>query len=483
MKTVFSAFVLILIGNMVLGQSIPTSKLYFHAPFDSDLNDVISNIKGKNYGATPTKNRFNQDSSAWYFDGTNDWADYGTDIQINDIDSLTFSVWVQPGYFEHPIFSSKPSGRHTIIGDAANGGGFRFVQYKKEFHFQVQKDGTWRTYGTQSDRMKHSWSHLVGVCDNGFVSFYINGELVDTADNSWRSRTLGKLNFEVARGTASNNTYWQGKIDDVRIYNSALSAGDVMDLFEAESIASTNFYDSLTLYDTIKTYDTVLVKNNIYDTIQVFDTTNITNYINDTVMVYDTVLVKKNIYDTVAVYDTIWLTKFDTTMVFDTTTIIAYDTVWTFDTATILTFDTVWTIAYDTITVTDTATILTFDTLITTVYDTIPFWDSVLSNDTLAIAVYTSLSPQPYRAILLYPNPATSQNENIIVEVPEFDGLVNHNIYIVNQNGQIVWSQSSPKDKYTIPVKDIGGSGTYFIRIINENGYSIGQSTFVITVK
>jgi type VI protein secretion system component Hcp len=71
-----------------------------------------------------------------------------------------------------------------------------------------------------------TWNHLVVSFYNKQAKTYINDELIET-----RSVTNSSLTLTRIGGRTSE--YFNGKIDDVRIYDRALSAAEVEQLYQA----------------------------------------------------------------------------------------------------------------------------------------------------------------------------------------------------------------------------------------------------------
>ncbi len=475
-------FLLTILTAFIANAQVPTSKLIFYAPFDGNVNDKIGNVKGSNKGGTSTKDRFNNDSSAWYFDGVNDWINYDFDIKTKHQDSFSISLWVQPGQFDHEIPTSVPNGRFTILGNAGGKAGFRFFQKSTKFYIEVQDDQQLDTYFDQDERLKNSWTHLVAVSDNGIIRLYANGIKVDSVDLSSNTRALGKYNFEIGRETFGNKTYWEGKLDDLRIYNKALNPKEVSNLFSAELKGTGQYTETAYTYDTIKVYDTVEVKTTLNDTIRKFDTTIYYNYINDSITVYDTLFITKNTFDTILFFDTIQISKIDTINVIDTITFYKYQITNIYDTANIIVFDTLYVQDYDSITIIDSITILRFDTIAATVYDTLIFWNKSLSNDTLFIPIFTTTNFITKNSFQLYPNPAAT-NQTLFISYTNSERANQFSINIINVNGKTVWQSDFYSYEHKIPISEIGVPGIYNIQMIAKNGALLGTSVFIINNK
>ena len=74
------------------------------------------------------------------------------------------------------------------------------------------------------------WGHLAGTYDGATVKLYIDGSLANSMSfsgtNAGMDTTMGAIGQ-----SGLNDRYFQGKIDDVRVYNRALSAGEVKQLY------------------------------------------------------------------------------------------------------------------------------------------------------------------------------------------------------------------------------------------------------------
>ena len=81
------------------------------------------------------------------------------------------------------------------------------------------------------------WYHVVGTYDGAYARIYVNGVLQSTSSSGTSTGYSGGI--YIARPQGSNN-YWNGSIDDVRIYNRALSASDVAMLYQYGTVIFNN---------------------------------------------------------------------------------------------------------------------------------------------------------------------------------------------------------------------------------------------------
>jgi hypothetical protein len=108
-------------------------------------------------------------------------------------------------------------------------------------------DGT--NIGTQTltDVFDNRWHHFVVVIDRA------NGQMKGYVDGASNGETTNISNFGNLLGSANNVTtgggsgsFFNGSIDDVQIYNRALSAGEVLALYNANATQYTNTFTGLT---------------------------------------------------------------------------------------------------------------------------------------------------------------------------------------------------------------------------------------------
>lgn len=133
--------------------------------------------------------------------------------------------------------------------EAGDGGGWRFPVYKKGLGYCFSTPTKkWADYTS-------GWHHIVGTFDGYVSKIYIDGELDSVSTN--QSPTVKKeigynqsakffIGCEAATANPSS-PYFSGKISDVRIYATALSAEDVKSLYETR--ASIDNYSNTYAYE------------------------------------------------------------------------------------------------------------------------------------------------------------------------------------------------------------------------------------------
>ncbi|MDP6905511.1 MAG: LamG domain-containing protein, partial [Verrucomicrobiota bacterium] len=77
------------------------------------------------------------------------------------------------------------------------------------------------------------WHHFVFTVDEDGASIYLDGN-AQQRDKWTGSSIKTENNYDVQIGAYGDQSYYQGKLDDIRIYNRALSAGEVKALYDSE---------------------------------------------------------------------------------------------------------------------------------------------------------------------------------------------------------------------------------------------------------
>ena len=166
------------------------------------------------YGAS-----FNE-RDALKFDGVDDYVDCGNDSSLNLGDNeFTIEAWVYPKRAE----GTWPDNRSTIFYEGSGGTWFVFIGYNK-LYLQTLIDPYPAVSTPVGSIQNNQWHHVVASAKSGEtdgIKLYINGELKGSGtlnlSGGSNKKYIGKLSTD----------YFNGTIDEVRIYNRALSAEEI----------------------------------------------------------------------------------------------------------------------------------------------------------------------------------------------------------------------------------------------------------------
>jgi len=181
---------------------------------ESDHNNDGSLGTGSS-APTWTTGKFN---NALSFDG-NDYVNCGTDSSLRfTSEPFTLSAW---------IYSTSTSSGAEIIAndDVSNGYGFLTIA-GGTLRFTTR--GTTDVYTDSSTTIPtNTWAHVVAIYtgSNGERKIYING-VEDASESITGSITAADDPLFIGQRADSSN-YFQGKIDEVKVYNYALTAEQI----------------------------------------------------------------------------------------------------------------------------------------------------------------------------------------------------------------------------------------------------------------
>jgi len=162
------------------------------------------------------------------FDGASDYVDVASSEELKLNSAGAISVWANPRYLHEQSIVNKRGG--SAAGNNYENYWLVFGMYERAI---VIGDGSDHVYAAipEEDLSVNTWQHIVGTWDSSEIKIYLNGNLSDAQPN-----TLGELirsDVYPVRIARHGNGDWSfdGLIDDVRIYDVALSAEEIGELF------------------------------------------------------------------------------------------------------------------------------------------------------------------------------------------------------------------------------------------------------------
>ena len=209
------------------GGSGGSGGLVAHWEMDEGSGFVTSDSSGNNNHAMVSGAQFvapKVGNFALNFDGDNDYAEVLDSISLAASSAVTLSAWINPdnlaGGLPYPAIISKSSAYRL------------YLHTDKRVRFQIYEGGTSIVAKPSTTISDNTWTHIAGTFDGSQLNVYINGILEKTVSYSGSININQNPLYLGARHTAKD--FFSGKIDDVRIYNSALTAQEVFDLFNPQ---------------------------------------------------------------------------------------------------------------------------------------------------------------------------------------------------------------------------------------------------------
>ena len=229
-------------GDLVLDSTLNAVKLYDGAAWKVFNSDAV---------ATPYQNRWGAS-----FDGS-DYLSLGDLSTLSSASSFSLSMWVDlsnwSGSAIYVPFTSGTGNSDRVCF---------YLNSLSEVRFGVNGSVGTCLFNLSSpvDYRNSGWHHVVGTYNGTDVTLFFDGTQVSTTTSSVPSTTSSTIGNSAAIGreTWSSSRYYNGKIDDLAIFDTALSAPDITKIYNgtAPNGVPTDLTDSAS-YDTDRTSNLV----------------------------------------------------------------------------------------------------------------------------------------------------------------------------------------------------------------------------------
>lgn len=213
---------------------LPSDGLVLNYGFNGHTQDGSPNKNnGQVLGAVLTIDRNSKKDSAFFFDGIDDEIRFDHSVDLNSL-PISVSFWVKFNSLKSAILGTdisdyQQSGVWFSIGQSAETLNKIAVNFGNGGSPSVDSRKTFIANKTLS---VNEWYHIVGIVSNGSLSIYINNQLMTGSYtgfavehfNSEHNGSLGRVWDPL--------TFFHGSLDNIRIYNRALTSTEVNLLFQ-----------------------------------------------------------------------------------------------------------------------------------------------------------------------------------------------------------------------------------------------------------
>ncbi len=213
--------------------------------FDDDPTDGVNDQRGLYPGSCANcpgypAEGFDGGVSYDFDDGTNDVIDFGNIAEMDNVQEFTVSMWVNHDLITGHIgslfteYTDSNSWTSMYIGPFAG-----FCPDSGHICFIVSNGANFGYSDTSFSAATNTWQHHTMVYDGAQsanedkVKFYLNGaEQSLTHTGTYPSTTANPPEFKVGGFNPGGSI--DGKIDEVMVFNTALSASDVENIYNME---------------------------------------------------------------------------------------------------------------------------------------------------------------------------------------------------------------------------------------------------------
>jgi hypothetical protein len=217
-----------------------TNGLVAYYPFNGNANDASGNgFDGTVHGAMLVADHLLRPDSAYYLNGTNAYIYYGPILP--DMQEITVAAWV------------KSYGGGTFFADADWTPDRDLTLDLSASNTVVRCDKPPAPIGTAftipfTSSIQGSWHNLAWVATSSSIRVYVDGvrnlnSVVNRGgvDVGYHDFVIGTMEFP--QGSLGWTGYWKGDVSKLRIYNRALSASEIKQLYAYDSGPQLSLYE------------------------------------------------------------------------------------------------------------------------------------------------------------------------------------------------------------------------------------------------
>ncbi len=215
-------------------RELPVKKsLVLHYAFDKDEGERVRDISnaenhGKSHGTKWTAAGRGPRNGACEFDGEESFINAGAAPTLKMTDQVTIAAWLLPVTFEN---SRNPRNFRNVLSDhgtSENNGKILRLQGNR-LEYLMGPEGSPEVGVELSAAGK--WCHAVATFDGAAMRLYIDGAQVAARPH------LGEIPLNrgpILIGKSGFDEYFHGLLDDVMLYNRAMSEKEVKELYRAQ---------------------------------------------------------------------------------------------------------------------------------------------------------------------------------------------------------------------------------------------------------
>lgn len=204
--------------------TVSVGGLVAYYPLNNDAVDISGNgHDGTISGALGAPNRFNQANKCLSFDGVDDYISLPAST-LNHLPQGTLCGW---------LYQENLNAQYAILYGGLNLG---VGGNPKRLTFATANDAGVALYFISDNTFQlNTWQHIAATWDGSRWAIYVNGRLDKSTTTQIVPRTINSSGAWIG-WHGQGGEYLRGKVDDIRIYNRALSAGEIWNIYQSGNL-------------------------------------------------------------------------------------------------------------------------------------------------------------------------------------------------------------------------------------------------------
>lgn len=192
--------------------------------FDGNADDASGNMNnGRTLGVTPVEDRIGNEDGAYRFNGAS-YIEVPNSTSLRDVtDTITMTAWINP----HELYNSW-----ITVMQKSDRKNCQYTLAWKPSEVVISFTGNGR-WPAQPEFELNKWQHVAMTYDGAKVTLYRDGKIVGLWPFQGRFQQ-NDFSLYFGYDPFGGLEYFIGDMDDVRLYNRALSEEEIQSLYEAE---------------------------------------------------------------------------------------------------------------------------------------------------------------------------------------------------------------------------------------------------------
>lgn len=218
-----------------------TTGMVAYYPFTGNSDDLSGNgNNGIVSGATLTTVNNKNPNSAYSFNGVDNYIEISDSPSLHMANAISIGAWVYVNDFDtnmQVIQKDSIFGLHSFAMPILSNDGYYYDwpslggPQPRKFGLELTLNGTFKSgMWSATELQAGKWNFIAATYDGSQVRLYLNGKLDKTY---YASGAIETNNNPLRIGNFRNYSadFFDGTIDEIRIYSHALSESEIFDLF------------------------------------------------------------------------------------------------------------------------------------------------------------------------------------------------------------------------------------------------------------